>query len=90
VQYAQRQDVSECFLLVPAHRIVLDKGPLNGLLLLTVFQAGCPAIGFSPMNNTPLLLHDHNEFLHAGVFLKGIEIYMHLIENLANVPAPTV
>lgn len=25
---------------------------------------GVPAIGFSPMNNTPVLLHDHNEFLH--------------------------
>lgn len=52
-------------------------------------EAGCPTIGFSPMNNTPVLLHDHNEFLNAGVFLKGIEIYTHLIENLANVPAPT-
>jgi len=57
--------------------------------MMTVFQAGCPAIGFSPMNNTPMLLHDHNEYLNAGVFLKGIDIYTHLIENLANVPAPT-
>jgi len=40
------------------------------------------------MNNTPVLLHDHNEYLNAGVFLKGIEIYTHLIQNLANVPPP--
>jgi len=56
---------------------------LSGVVVL---QAGCAAIGFSPMNNTPMLLHDHNEFLNAGVFLKGIDIYTHLIENLANVP----
>lgn len=24
-------------------------------------QIGLPAIGFSPMANTPILLHDHNE-----------------------------
>ena len=50
-------------------------------------QVGYPAIGFSPMIHTPVLLHDHNEFLNAKVFLKGIEIYTRLIENLANVPA---
>jgi len=40
------------------------------------------------MNNTPILLHDHNEFLNADVFLRGIDIYRHLIENLANVSSP--
>lgn len=24
-------------------------------------ERGLPAIGFSPMSNTPILLHDHNE-----------------------------
>lgn len=24
-------------------------------------QKGIPALGFSPMKNTPILLHDHNE-----------------------------
>ena len=24
-------------------------------------QRGIPAIGFSPMTNTPILLHDHND-----------------------------
>ena len=37
------------------------------------------------MNNTPVLLHDHNEFLNARLFLKGIEIYANLIISLANV-----
>ncbi|XP_041281986.1 aminoacylase-1-like isoform X2 [Onychostruthus taczanowskii] len=48
--------------------------------------AGHPAIGFSPMNRTPVLLHDHNEFLNEQVFLRGIEIYARLLTALASVP----
>merc|ERR1711892_1633441 len=48
-------------------------------------ELGIPAIGFSPMNNTPILLHDHNEFLNETVFLKGIDIFEDIIENVANV-----
>lgn len=47
-------------------------------------KAGYPAIGFSPIINTPILLHDHNEYLPENVFLYGIEIYMKLLENLTN------
>lgn len=46
-----------------------------------------PAIGFSPINNTPVLLHDHNEFLNERVFMTGVGIYEKLIARLANVPA---
>jgi len=45
---------------------------------------GLPAIGFSPMINTPVLLHDHDEFLQVDVFLKGIDIYEKLIPAVAN------
>ncbi|CAH3186824.1 unnamed protein product [Porites evermanni] len=48
-------------------------------------ELGYPAIGFSPMNNTPILLHDHNEFLNEKVFLRGIEIYCEIITALGNV-----
>ncbi|ESO83652.1 hypothetical protein LOTGIDRAFT_222505 [Lottia gigantea] len=48
-------------------------------------KLGIPALGFSPMNNTPVLLHDHNEFLHEKIFLRGIEIYQQIIPALANV-----
>uniref|UniRef100_A0A8C8LN63 N-acyl-L-amino-acid amidohydrolase n=1 Tax=Oncorhynchus tshawytscha TaxID=74940 RepID=A0A8C8LN63_ONCTS len=48
---------------------------------------GLPAIGFSPMNRTPILLHDHNEYLNEQVFLKGIQVYENLVPALANVPA---
>lgn len=48
-------------------------------------ELGYPAIGFSPMNNTPILLHDHDEFLNEKVFLRGIEIYCQLITAVGNV-----
>ncbi|XP_067855119.1 aminoacylase-1B-like [Heptranchias perlo] len=46
---------------------------------------GYPAIGFSPMNRTPILLHDHNEYLNERIFLTGINIYTSLIPALASV-----
>ncbi|XP_053949825.1 aminoacylase-1-like [Anastrepha ludens] len=46
---------------------------------------GIPAIGFSPMNHTPVLLHDHDEFLQADVYLKGIEYYKKIIPAVTNV-----
>ncbi|XP_020854841.1 aminoacylase-1 isoform X2 [Phascolarctos cinereus] len=49
--------------------------------------AGVPALGFSPMNRTPVLLHDHNEFLNEAVFLRGIDIYARLLPALASMPA---
>ena len=47
--------------------------------------AGYQCLGFSPMNNTPILLHDHNEFLNEDVFLRGINIYEGIIPALAGV-----
>ncbi|KAM4821684.1 aminoacylase-1 [Thomomys bottae] len=47
---------------------------------------GIPALGFSPMNHTPVLLHDHDERLHEAVFLRGIDIYTRLLPALASVP----
>ncbi len=51
----------------------------------------------APMPNTPVLLHDHNEFIvrfipyflancvqSETVFLKGISVYCTLMENLGN------
>ncbi|XP_044734617.1 aminoacylase-1-like [Chrysoperla carnea] len=48
-------------------------------------EVGLPAIGFSPMNNTPVLLHDHDEFLNSDVFLRGIDFYEKLIPVIANI-----
>ncbi|XP_053949830.1 aminoacylase-1A-like [Anastrepha ludens] len=48
-------------------------------------EVGIPALGFSPMNNTPVLLHDHDEFIKADTYLRGIEIYKKIIAKLAEV-----
>ncbi|CAK8985857.1 Splicing factor 3B subunit 1 (Pre-mRNA-splicing factor SF3b 155 kDa subunit) (SF3b155) (Spliceosome-associated protein 155) (SAP 155), partial [Durusdinium trenchii] len=34
-----------------------------------------PAFGFSPMTRTPVLLHEHNEYIDKSVFLEGIKLY---------------
>lgn len=40
------------------------------------------------MIRTPILLHDHNEFVNRDVFLEGIQIYERLIPAIveANLP----
>ena len=48
-------------------------------------EVGIPAFGFSPMPNTPILLHDHNEFLNENIFLKGIDIFCDIISEVAQV-----
>ncbi|XP_010272799.1 PREDICTED: aminoacylase-1 [Nelumbo nucifera] len=47
-------------------------------------QMGIPTLGFSPMINTPILLHEHNEYLKDSVFLKGIEVYESIISSLSS------
>jgi len=46
--------------------------------------AKLPVLGFSPINHTPILLHDHNERLNRKVFLRGISVYESLIADLSN------
>ena len=48
-------------------------------------NAGIPAFGFSPMPNTPVLLHDHNEFLNEKVFMDGIDLFVDVIVEMASV-----
>jgi len=48
-------------------------------------EVGIPAFGFSPMPNTPVLLHDHNEFLNEKIFLDGIPVFCNIIKEVANV-----
>lgn len=47
-------------------------------------QLGIPTLGFSPMKNTPILLHDHNEFLKDSTFLEGIKVYESIIKSLTS------
>lgn len=47
-------------------------------------QRGIPALGFSPMTNTPILLHEHNEHLQDTVYLRGIKVYESIISSLSS------
>ncbi|XP_059075982.1 uncharacterized protein LOC131032183 isoform X2 [Cryptomeria japonica] len=49
-----------------------------------VRRRGIAAFGFSPMANTPILLHDHNEFLNEAEYLKGVGVYEAIIESYAS------
>lgn len=49
---------------------------------------GISAFGFSPMSSTPVLLHDHNEFLNKDEYLKGIAVYESIIRELATYVGP--
>lgn len=51
-------------------------------------QMGIPTLGFSPMKNTPILLHDHNEFLKDTVYLEGIKVYVSIIKSLSSYEGP--
>ncbi|KAI8908730.1 hypothetical protein DFJ77DRAFT_473113 [Powellomyces hirtus] len=50
-----------------------------------VREIGIPAFGISPMNQTPVLLHDHDEYLNEKVFLTGVDFYVDLLPALADV-----
>jgi len=43
---------------------------------------GIRALGFSPMRNSEIMLHEDNEYLDESVFLEGIGVYVGLIEAL--------
>ena len=69
------------------HRFLCFSSPrtyINSFVWVRIRQIGLPALGFSPINKTPILLHDHNEFLDESVFLRGIDIYEAIIPSLAN------
>ena len=42
------------------------------------------------MNHTPVLLHDHDEFLNEKIFLKGIDVFVDIVSCLADVESNTL
>lgn len=52
-------------------------------------KALIPVIGFSPLSCTPVLLHDHDEFVSVPTYLRGVGIYQKLIPALANLAVST-
>uniref|UniRef100_A0A673ZDG8 Peptidase M20 dimerisation domain-containing protein n=1 Tax=Salmo trutta TaxID=8032 RepID=A0A673ZDG8_SALTR len=68
-----------------------SRGYLKIMFVLLLVLA-LSAIGFSPMNWTPILLHNHNEYLNEqrNAYMqevKGIQVYEKLVPALANMPA---
>lgn len=45
---------------------------------------GIPSLGFTPIPSTPVLLHDHDEFLAVDVYLRAIKVYQHLMVSLTS------
>lgn len=50
-----------------------------------VRRQGIPAINFSPLMDTPILVHDHDEKIHIDIYKKGIDIIEKVVEAVANV-----
>lgn len=46
-------------------------------------QYGYKCLGFSPIRNSPVLLHENDEYIDCGVYLEGVGVYVALIEALA-------
>jgi aminoacylase len=44
---------------------------------------GVKAFGFSPMRNSPILLHEHDEYLSESAFTEGLDVYGILLRRLA-------
>ena len=73
---------SSCFTGVELEPEVFPAGTDSRFLR----KLGIPAFGFSPMAHSPILLHEHNEYVDRHVFLQAIGVYEHVIPALADAP----
>jgi aminoacylase len=47
-------------------------------------SAGLKAFGFSPMRRSPILLHEHDEYIDRAVFIEGCNVYLTIIRALSS------
>lgn len=45
---------------------------------------GIRALGFSPMRNTEIMLHENDEYIPTSTFLEGIGVYVGLLKTLGS------
>jgi hypothetical protein len=45
---------------------------------------GIKALGFSPIRKSPILLHEHDEYIDESIFLEGCDVYVTLIRALSS------
>lgn len=50
-------------------------------------EVNVPSFGFSPIENTPNLLHKHDEYITMDGYLKGCKVYEEIIKQMAG-PEP--
>ena len=50
---------------------------------------GIRALGFSPMRNTEIMLHENDEYIPEKTYLEGISVYVTLIRELGQFLEPT-
>jgi aminoacylase len=51
---------------------------------------GIRALGFSPMRQTEIMLHENDEYIPESTYLEGIAVYTNLIYRLAQADIPVV
>jgi len=44
---------------------------------------GLRAFGFSPIRRSPILLHEHDEYIAEDVFIEGCNVYINLLHKLS-------
>ncbi|XP_049867858.1 aminoacylase-1-like isoform X2 [Pectinophora gossypiella] len=52
--------------------------------MIILRSLGIPALGFAPKTYTPSRIHTSNEYLNAGTLLRGIDVYVNLLQKLGN------
>jgi aminoacylase len=45
---------------------------------------GIKALGFSPMRHSPILLHEHDEYIDKSVFIEGCNVFVSLIAQFSS------
>eukprot|EP01028_Stygiella_incarcerata_P006373 TRINITY_DN25_c0_g2_i2.p1 TRINITY_DN25_c0_g2~~TRINITY_DN25_c0_g2_i2.p1 ORF type:complete len:422 (-),score=98.91 TRINITY_DN25_c0_g2_i2:73-1338(-) len=52
--------------------------------VMTAYSGKIPCFGVSFMPATPVLLHDHNEYIKRDIYLRGVGFFEDLVKRVAN------
>ncbi|XP_013175427.1 PREDICTED: aminoacylase-1B-like [Papilio xuthus] len=52
--------------------------------MVSIRNRGFPAIGLAYLPRTELLFHDRDEYVQVKTFLKGIQVYTHILQKVCN------
>ncbi|XP_059046311.1 aminoacylase-1-like [Achroia grisella] len=52
--------------------------------MLILRNKGIPAIGFAPKSHTISRIHAADEYLNVATFLRGIDVYVAILQKLGN------